>query len=138
MHAEIQCQKAKFEPTHCPIQNWKYWVFSTLMEPLLASFNNAVGLPESMNAMNAAARSWVNQHLRLVQLRPMVLGSLKRVAVQTQVLNRPDALPGEAVAAVTAPPQAVTPSKRRRVMQDAGTVVRRRKVEHGVDDDNDM
>ena len=107
------------------------------MEPLLASFNNAVGLPESMNAMNAAARSWVNQHLRLVQLRPMVLGSLKRVAVQTQVLDRPDALPGEAVEAVTAPPQTVTPSKRRRVMQDAGTAgVRRRKVEHGMDEDN--
>ena len=126
--------------THCPIQNWKYWVFSTPMEPLLASFNNAVGLPESMNAMNAAARSWVNQHLRLVQLRPMVLGSLKRVAVQTQVLDRPDALPGEAVAAVTAPPHTVTPSKRRRVMQDAGAGAgaRRRKVEQGVDDDNDM
>ena len=110
------------------------------MEPLLASFNNAVGLPESMDAMNAAARSWVNQHLRLVQLRPMVLGSLKRVAVQTQVLNRPEALPGEAVAAVTAPPQTVTPSKRRRVMQDvgAGAGARRRKVELGVDDDNDM
>ena len=107
------------------------------MEPLLASFNNAVGLPESMNAMNAAARSWVNQHLRLVQLRPMVLGSLKRVAVQTQVLDRPDALPGEAVAAVTAPQQTVTPSKRRRVMQDAGAAdVCRRKVEQGVDDDD--
>ena len=103
------------------------------MEPLLASFNNAVGLPSNASDMNAAARSWVNQHLRLVQLRPMVLGSLKRVAVQTQVLERPDGLPEEAVAAVTSP-QPRWPSKRRRVLQDSGA--RGRKIERGTEEDD--
>ena len=106
------------------------------MEPLLASFNNAVGLPGHEHDMNAAARSWVNQHLRLVQLRPMVLGSLKRVAVQTQVLERPSGLPEEAVAAVTTS-QTVWPSKRRRVLQDSGAA-HVRKAEQGVDDDIDI
>ena len=108
------------------------------MEPLLASFNNAVGLPESMNAMNAAARSWVNQHLRLVQLRPMVLGSLKRVAVQTQVLERPAALPEEAVAAVTTS-QTGWPTKRRRVLEGSAAA-RGRKVGQGAagPEDNDI
>ena len=87
------------------------------MKPLLVSFNNAVGLPESFDDMNSAARSWVNQHLRLVQLRPMVTASLRQVAIETEVLERPSGLPQEAVAAAVTSPALWPgpPSKRRRV-----------------------
>ena len=108
-------------------------MFSNLMKPLLVSFNNAVGLPESFDDMNNAARSWVNQHLRLVQLRPMVTASLKQVAIQTAVLERPSGLPQEAVAAAVTSQTLWTgpPSKRRRV---SGV----QKFEQGDDEGEDL
>ena len=83
------------------VQNWRYWTFSLLMRPLLLSFNNAVGLPESFDELDRTARSWVNQHMRLVQLRPVVLRSLREFAIESEVLSNPERLQEEAMRAVT-------------------------------------
>ena len=60
----------------CTMQNWKYWVFSKLMQPLLDSFDRTVS-GASMEDLARTSASWLDQHAALVQLRPIVLNSLK-------------------------------------------------------------
>lgn len=60
----------------CTMQNWKYWVFSKLMQPLLDTFDRTVS-GASMEDLARTSASWLDQHAALVQLRPIVLNSLK-------------------------------------------------------------
>ena len=60
----------------CTMQNWKYWVFSRMMQPLLESYDRTVS-STSHEDLGRTAGSWLDQHVSLVQLRPLVLNSLK-------------------------------------------------------------
>ena len=60
----------------CTQQNWKYWIFSRMMKPLLESFDRSVS-NQSIEDLSRTTSSWLDQHVNLVQLRPLVTESLK-------------------------------------------------------------
>jgi len=70
----------------CTMQNWKYWVFSRLMQPLLETYDRTVS-SSSMEDLSRTSGSWLDQHASLVQLRPLVLNSLKVSNMSTKDLQ---------------------------------------------------
>lgn len=94
----------------CTMQNWKYWVFSRLMQPLLETYDRTVS-STSMEDLSRTSGSWLDQHASLVQLRPLVLNSLKELSVNTEVLSEPHKMPQEALNSVTSISAALTPKR---------------------------
>ncbi|KAH0953967.1 hypothetical protein HN011_005474 [Eciton burchellii] len=80
-------------------ENWKFWIFSKLLEPLMLSFNASVSIA-SMEDLYRSTILWVEQHCSLVDLRPAVLNSLRYLCTATDILSDPARLPEEALAAV--------------------------------------
>ncbi|XP_011881739.1 PREDICTED: MLX-interacting protein isoform X2 [Vollenhovia emeryi] len=80
-------------------QNWKFWIFSILLEPLLLSFNASVSTA-NIDDLYKSTILWVEQHCSLVDLRPAVLNSLRSLCTATDILTDPTRLPEEALAAV--------------------------------------
>ncbi|XP_015594018.1 MLX-interacting protein isoform X2 [Cephus cinctus] len=80
-------------------ENWKFWIFSILLEPLMMSFNASVSTA-SIEDLYRSTVLWVEQHCSLVDLRPVVLNSLKYLCTATDILSDPGRLPEEALAAV--------------------------------------
>ena len=60
----------------CTMQNWKYWVFSKIMHPLLETFDKTVS-SSSFDDLVRTSNSWLDQHASLVHLRPLVIDALK-------------------------------------------------------------
>lgn len=81
------------------LQNWKFWIFSLLMEPLLEAYNDTVST-NSINELCESVLEWVNQHCSLITLRPGVLNSLRNLGTTTNILTDPTCLPEEATRAV--------------------------------------
>ncbi|CAG9825495.1 unnamed protein product [Phaedon cochleariae] len=77
------------------MDNWKFWIFSLIFKPLLNSFNNFVSCT-SLHDLYTSTMLWVEQHCTLVDLRPVVLNSLRYLCKKTEILSDPDKLPGEA------------------------------------------
>ncbi|XP_025990500.2 MLX-interacting protein isoform X3 [Solenopsis invicta] len=90
-------------------ENWKFWIFSILLEPLMLSFNASVSTA-NIEDLYRSTLVWVDQHCSLVDLRPAVLNSLKSLCTATDILSDPTRLPEEALAAVNR-------TERRRSMQ---------------------
>ncbi|XP_075745024.1 MLX interacting protein mondo isoform X1 [Rhipicephalus microplus] len=82
------------------LQNWKFWVFSLLLEPLLESYNQTVS-KAGFDEMCKTVLVWVEQYCSLRALRPGVLDSLKHLSKSTNILSDPSRLPEEATQAVT-------------------------------------
>ncbi|XP_043282884.1 carbohydrate-responsive element-binding protein isoform X2 [Venturia canescens] len=80
-------------------ENWKFWIFSILLEPLMISFNASVSTA-SIEDLYRSTILWVEQHCSLVDLRPAVLNSLRHLCTATDILSDPLRLPEEAMAAV--------------------------------------
>ncbi|XP_076674061.1 MLX interacting protein mondo isoform X3 [Andrena cerasifolii] len=80
-------------------ENWKFWIFSILLEPLMISFNTSVSTA-SIEDLYRSTILWVEQHCSLVDLRPAVLNSLRYLSTTTDILSDPGRLPDEARAAV--------------------------------------
>lgn len=80
-------------------ENWKFWIFSALLEPLMLSFNASVSTA-SIEDLYRSTILWVEQHCSLVDLRPAVLNSLRNLSTATDILSNPGRLPEEALAAV--------------------------------------
>ncbi|XP_011255892.1 MLX-interacting protein isoform X1 [Camponotus floridanus] len=80
-------------------ENWKFWIFSALLEPLMLSFNASVSTA-SIEDLYRSTIMWVEQHCSLVDLRPAVLNSLRNLCTATDILSDPARLPEEALAAV--------------------------------------
>ncbi|XP_017886575.1 carbohydrate-responsive element-binding protein isoform X3 [Ceratina calcarata] len=80
-------------------ENWKFWIFSILLEPLMISFNTSVSTA-SIEDLYRSTILWVEQHCSLVDLRPAVLNSLRYLCTATDILSDPGRLPEEALAAV--------------------------------------
>lgn len=84
------------------LEDWKFWIFSLLFRPLLLSFNNFVST-SSLDDLYRTTIVWIEQHCTLVDLRPVVLNSLRYLCTKTDILADPDKLPGEAREAVLTP-----------------------------------
>lgn len=81
------------------MENWKFWIFSLLVEPLLVSFNSSVST-SSVDELYRTTMQWVEKHCSLVELRPVVLNSLRYLCTSTEILSDPTRLPEEARQAV--------------------------------------
>ncbi|CAG7720771.1 unnamed protein product, partial [Allacma fusca] len=79
--------------------NWRFWIFSILIRPLLDSYNNTVSTA-SVDELCRTVLAWVDQHCSLVDLRPAVLNSLRYLCTTTDILTSPGNLPEEAYKAV--------------------------------------
>ncbi|KAJ8970870.1 hypothetical protein NQ314_000995 [Rhamnusium bicolor] len=77
------------------MDNWKFWIFSLIFRPLLNSFNNFVST-SSLDDLYSSTLLWIEQHCTLVDLRPVVLNSLRYLCTKTDILSEPDKLPDEA------------------------------------------
>lgn len=51
------------------LQNWKFWIFSILIQPLLESYCSALAAATYEDLWQAVL-NWVDQHCSLVSLRP--------------------------------------------------------------------
>lgn len=93
------------------LQNWKFWIFSIIIEPLFESYNGMVSTA-SVEDLCRSTLSWLDQHCSLPALRPMVLSSLRLLSTSTAILTDPSLLPEQATLAVTqgTAPAALDPS----------------------------
>ncbi|XP_030648304.1 carbohydrate-responsive element-binding protein [Chanos chanos] len=82
------------------LQNWKFWIFSVIMEPLFESYNGMVSTA-SVEDLCRTTLSWLEQHCSLPALRPMVLSSLRLLCTSTSILTDPSLVPEQATQAVT-------------------------------------
>ncbi|GFS32639.1 carbohydrate-responsive element-binding protein [Trichonephila inaurata madagascariensis] len=82
------------------LQNWKFYIFSLIIEPLVDSFNNNVSTT-NVDEMCKSILTWLEQHCSLVALRPRVLNSLRHLSTTTSILSDPSRVPEEAIQAVT-------------------------------------
>ncbi|XP_057677895.1 carbohydrate-responsive element-binding protein-like isoform X2 [Corythoichthys intestinalis] len=82
------------------LQNWKFWIFSIIIEPLFESYNGMVSTA-SVEQLCQSTLSWLDQHCSLLSLRPMVLSSLRLLSTTTSILTDPSLLPEQANLAVT-------------------------------------
>nr|XP_046266237.1 carbohydrate-responsive element-binding protein-like isoform X2 [Scatophagus argus] len=82
------------------LQNWKFWIFSIIIEPLFESYNGMVSTA-SVEDLCRSTLSWLDQHCSLPALRPMVLSSLRLLSTTTAILTDPSLLPEQATFAVT-------------------------------------
>lgn len=81
------------------LENWKFWIFSLLIEPLFESYHNSVSTT-SLEDSCKTIFTWLDRCCGLMSLRKDVLDSLTFLSTKTNVLNTPQTLPTEAVDAV--------------------------------------
>jgi len=84
------------------LENWKFWIFSLLIEPLFETYYSSV----STNSLEDACKTictWLDQSCGLVSLRKDVLESLTFLSTSTNILNTPQTLATEAVQAARYP-----------------------------------
>ncbi|KAH0625605.1 hypothetical protein JD844_015190, partial [Phrynosoma platyrhinos] len=84
------------------LQNWKFWIFSIIINPLFETFNGMVSTTR-LDELNQTALAWVDQHCSLPVLRPMVLNTLRHLSITTSILSDPSRLPEQAIEAVSKP-----------------------------------
>ncbi|XP_036379285.1 carbohydrate-responsive element-binding protein-like isoform X2 [Megalops cyprinoides] len=82
------------------LQNWKFWIFSIIIEPLFESYNGMVSTA-SLEDLCRTTLSWLDQHCSLPALRPTVLSSLRLLSTSTSILTDPSLVPEQATRAVT-------------------------------------
>uniref|UniRef100_G3QA14 BHLH domain-containing protein n=1 Tax=Gasterosteus aculeatus aculeatus TaxID=481459 RepID=G3QA14_GASAC len=80
------------------LRNWKFWIFSIIIEPLFESYNGMVSTA-SVEDLCRSTLSWMDQHCSLPALRPMVLSSLRILSTTTAILTDPTLLPEQATLA---------------------------------------
>jgi len=80
----------------CSLQNWKYWIFSQALRPILQTYEKNVS-NSSYDDFCRTSSSWLDQNVNLVQLRPIVTDMLKKISVETSILTDPKRLPLEAL-----------------------------------------
>jgi MAX-like protein X len=80
-------------------QNWKFWIFSIIMEPLLESYDSTIAT-SNIDEMCKSMMRWLDTSCSLVTLRRDVLNSLRYLSTSTSILTNPSVLPEEALAAI--------------------------------------
>uniref|UniRef100_A0A1B0DRE6 Uncharacterized protein n=1 Tax=Phlebotomus papatasi TaxID=29031 RepID=A0A1B0DRE6_PHLPP len=88
--------------SHRSMQNWKFWIFGLIFEPLLNSFNSTVSIA-SLDEMCRTAMLWVDQNCSLVELRPAVTNKLRYLSTNTDILSaeNPSTLREEVLKAIS-------------------------------------
>ncbi|KPP57716.1 hypothetical protein Z043_124535 [Scleropages formosus] len=81
------------------LQNWKFWIFSVIIEPLFESYNGMVSTA-SVEDLCRTTLCWLDQHCSLPVLRPAVLSSLRLLSTSTSILTDPGLVPEQATVAV--------------------------------------
>ncbi|ROL44365.1 MLX-interacting protein [Anabarilius grahami] len=84
------------------LQNWKFWIFSVIIQPLFESFNGTVSTTNNTELCETTMQ-WLDRYCSLPVLRPMVLRTLRQLCTSTSILNDPALLPEEAKKAVLNP-----------------------------------
>lgn len=97
--SQIKEQYANYVQTRT-MQNWKFWIFSIIMESLLESYCNTVAT-SNFDEMCKTLFRWLDQSCCLITLRRDVLNSLRYISTSTNILTNPESLPEEAILAVT-------------------------------------
>ena len=69
--------------------NWKYWAFTRLMKPLFDTYIEAVSNCASMDEVERSAKHWVEHKCELTQTRQYTMNALKKISVQTNILEEP-------------------------------------------------
>ncbi|XP_014489484.1 PREDICTED: protein WBSCR14 homolog isoform X2 [Dinoponera quadriceps] len=59
-------------------ENWKFWIFSILLEPLMLTFDTSVSTA-SINDLKMSTISWVEQQCSLARLRPGLYRNCSRL-----------------------------------------------------------
>ncbi|XP_053695890.1 homeotic protein female sterile [Sabethes cyaneus] len=70
------------------MDNWKFWIFGLIFEPLMNTFNQTVSVA-SLDEMCRTSQLWVDQHCSLVELRPAVSNKLRQLSTTTDILSDP-------------------------------------------------
>ncbi|XP_055638976.1 MLX-interacting protein isoform X2 [Toxorhynchites rutilus septentrionalis] len=70
------------------LDNWKFWIFGLIFEPLMNTFNQTVSVA-NIDEMCRTSQLWVDQHCSLVELRPAVSNKLRQLSTTTDILSDP-------------------------------------------------
>ncbi|KAH9524217.1 hypothetical protein Btru_053814 [Bulinus truncatus] len=81
-------------------ENWKFWIFSVIMNTLYDSYCNTVST-SSMEDLCRTSLTWLDQSCSLVTLRPNVLNALRRLSTTTSILTEPQKVKEQALQAVS-------------------------------------
>ncbi|GAB0086796.1 carbohydrate-responsive element-binding protein [Sergentomyia squamirostris] len=93
------------------MDNWKFWIFGLIFEPLLNSFNSTVSIA-SLDELCRTTMQWVDQNCSLVELRPAVTNKLRYLSTNTDVLSEnPSTLREEVLKAISAQQQSQLQSR---------------------------
>uniref|UniRef100_A0A673IVM7 MLX-interacting protein-like n=1 Tax=Sinocyclocheilus rhinocerous TaxID=307959 RepID=A0A673IVM7_9TELE len=84
------------------LQNWKFWIFSVIIQPLFESFNGTVSTTNNTELCETTMQ-WLDRYCALPVLRPMVLKTLRQLCTSTSILTDPSLLPEEAKKAALNP-----------------------------------
>ncbi|XP_052419123.1 MLX-interacting protein-like [Carassius gibelio] len=84
------------------LQNWKFWIFSVIIQPLFESFNGTVSTNNNTELCETTMQ-WLERYCTLPVLRPMVLRTLRQLCTSTSILTDPSLLPEEAKKAALNP-----------------------------------
>ncbi|XP_073695571.1 MLX-interacting protein isoform X2 [Garra rufa] len=84
------------------LQNWKFWIFSVIIQPLFESFNGTVSTSNNTELCETTMQ-WLDRYCALPVLRPMVLRTLRQLCTSTSILTDPSLLPEEAKKAALNP-----------------------------------
>ncbi|XP_053142951.1 MLX-interacting protein-like isoform X2 [Hemicordylus capensis] len=85
------------------LNNWRFWLFSTVIKPLFESYTRTVST-SNIKEFCQSVLSWLEQHCTLPLLRPAISGSLLQLSKITSILTQPARLPEQALQAVSCPP----------------------------------
>ncbi|CAL1534347.1 unnamed protein product [Lymnaea stagnalis] len=81
-------------------ENWKFWIFSVIMNTLYDSYCNTVSTA-SIDDLCRTSLTWLDQSCSLVTLRPNVLNALRRLSTTTSILTEPQKVREQALQAVS-------------------------------------
>ncbi|XP_076058400.1 MLX interacting protein mondo isoform X2 [Oratosquilla oratoria] len=76
------------------LTNWKFWIFSLIIESLLESYTTSVST-SNVEDLCRTCFAWLDQHCSLNILRPVVSTSMRKLSTTTNVLSDPKGLPEE-------------------------------------------
>ena len=74
------------------LQNYKFWIFSIILQQLFESYNATVSTGNT-DELCRTVLAWFEQKCSLPSLRPVVFSSLKELSVKTSILSDPSQVP---------------------------------------------
>lgn len=86
------------------VENWKFWAYATLFEPMMESFNQNVS-NANVDELCRSVRMWIEQHCTLLGIRRSTTDRLIHIARTTDLLaQRPTTVRQEVERAIQSQP----------------------------------